>query len=232
MLLRHIARRIVQKKHAAQLTVENSRGRRSTLSANYCIVTVPAPLASAIEYAPPLPERQRHALTRLRYGRATKTLLQLDRHFWRRSRRPRACATDLEIGAVWDGSEDQPDRRGILTLLAGGSASDATKALLATEGARGLAKRLSFFGTGAARLIACHTVTWEDDPWARGGYALLDPSSSPSARPLLSLPPKRVFFAGEHTSKKWQGYMNGAVESGFRAAEEVFATAQLSTAPF
>jgi monoamine oxidase len=146
--------------------------------------------------------------------------------------RPRACATDLEIGAVWDGSEDQPDRRGILTLLAGGSASDATKALLATEGARGLAKRLSFFGTGAARLIACHTITWEDDPWARGGYALVDPSFSPSARPLLSLPHKRVFFAGEHTSKKWQGYMNGAVESGFRAAEEVFATAQLSTAPF
>ena len=232
VLLRHIARRIVQKKHAAQLTVENSRGRRSTLSANYCIVTVPAPLASAIEYAPPLPERQRHALTRLRYGRATKTLLQLDRHFWRRSRRPRACATDLEIGAVWDGSEDQPDRRGILTLLAGGSASDATKALLATEGARGLAERLSFFGIGAARLIAYHSISWEDDPWARGGYALFDPAFPPAERQILALPYKRVFFAGEHTSTKWQGYMNGAIESGFRAAEEVFATAQFSTAPF
>jgi monoamine oxidase len=221
VLLRHIARRIVQKKHSVQLTVEHSRGRRSTLSADYCIVTVPAPLASAIEYAPSLPERQRDALTRLRYGRATKTLLQFDRHSWRRSGRPRACATDLEIGAVWDGSEDQPDSRGILTLLAGGSASDATKALLANEGARGLAERLSFFGTGAARLIASRSVSWEDDPWARGGYALLDPSFSPSARPLLALPHKRVFFAGEHTSKKWQGYMNGAVESGFRAAEEV-----------
>jgi monoamine oxidase len=152
---------------------------------------------------------------------ATKTLLQFDRHSWRRSGRPRACATDLEIGAVWDGSEDQPDSRGILTLLAGGSASDATKALLATEGARGLAERLLFFGTGAARLIASRSVSWEDDPWARGGYALLDPSFSPSARPLLALPHKRVFFAGEHTSKKWQGYMNGAVESGFRAAEEL-----------
>jgi monoamine oxidase len=29
--------------------------------------------------------------------------------------------------------------------------------------------------------------------------------------------------AGEHTSTKWQGYINGAVESGLRAAEEVFA---------
>jgi monoamine oxidase len=33
--------------------------------------------------------------------------------------------------------------------------------------------------------------------------------------------------AGEHTSKTWQGYMNGAVESGLRAAEEVFATTKL-----
>jgi monoamine oxidase len=38
---------------------------------------------------------------------------------------------------------------------------------------------------------------------------------------LLSLPAGRIFFAGEHTSAKWQGYMNGAVVSGQRAAEEI-----------
>ena len=46
---------------------------------------------------------------------------------------------------------------------------------------------------------------------------------------MLALPYKRVFFAGEHTSAKRQGYMNGAVESDFRAAEEVFATMQSLT---
>jgi hypothetical protein len=55
-----------------------------------------------------------------------------------------------------------------------------------------------------------------------------DSSFPPSARRLLALPWKRVFFAGEHTSTIWQGYMNGAVESGLRAAEEVFATIKLS----
>jgi monoamine oxidase len=221
VLLKHVVRRIEQKKDSLHFIVDNSRGRRSTLSADYAIVAVPAPLAADIEYAPPLPDRQRDTLARLRYGRATKTLLQFDRHPWRRSGRPRACATDLEIGAVWDGSEDQRDRRGILTLLAGGSASDATNSLLTAEGAGGLAERLSFFGIGDARLIACHSISWQDDPWARGGYALFDPSFPPSARALLALPHQRVFFAGEHTSTKWQGYMNGAVESGFRAAEEV-----------
>lgn len=49
---------------------------------------------------------------------------------------------------------------------------------------------------------------------------------------MLALPYKRVFFAGEHTSAQWQGYMNGAVESGFRAVEEMFATMQSLTPLF
>jgi monoamine oxidase len=226
--LQHAARRIVQNEDSVRVTVENRRGRRTEITGDYAIVAVPAPLAAEIEYAPALPAAQRDAFVRLRYGRATKTLLQFDRHAWRRSARPRACATDHDIGAVWDSSEDQRGPRGILTLLAGGSASDATKALLAAEGTEGIARQLGFFGIGRARLIASHSISWEDDPWARGAYAFFDSSFPPSARRLLALPWKRVFFAGEHTSTTWQGYMNGAVESGLRAAEEVLASPKLS----
>jgi len=83
-------------------------------------------------------------------------------------------------------------------LLAGGSASYATKTVLAAEGAERLAGQLSFFGLPRARLIASRGTTWEDDPWARGGYAFFDASFPPSARRMLALPWKRVFFAGEH----------------------------------
>jgi monoamine oxidase len=227
--LGHAVRRIVQKENSVRVTVESSRSRRTEITAGYAIVAVPAPLALEIEYVPALPAIHRRALARLRYGHATKTLLQFDRDAWRRRGRPRACATDLDIGAIWDSSEEQRGPRGILTLLAGGSASAATKAVLATEGAQGLMRQLGFFGLGRARLIASRSVTWEDDAWARGGYAFFDASFPPSARRSLALPWKRVFFAGEHTSTKWQGYMNGAVESGLRAAEEVFATMNRST---
>jgi monoamine oxidase len=37
----------------------------------------------------------------------------------------------------------------------------------------------------------------------------------------LARPHGRIVCAGEHTSFRWQGYMNGAVESGLRAAAEV-----------
>jgi monoamine oxidase len=35
-----------------------------------------------------------------------------------------------------------------------------------------------------------------------------------------------VHFAGEHTSREWQGFLNGAVESGQRAAREVLRAAR------
>jgi monoamine oxidase len=222
--VRQVVRRIVQTKKGVRFTAENSRGARTEVTGDYAIMTAPAPLAAEIEFAPALPAAQRDALARLRYGRATKTLLQFDRHSWRGRGRPRACATDLDIGAVWDASEDQRGPRGILTLLAGGKASDATKAALAAGGAQPLAESLRFLGLRRARLIASRSVTWEDDPWARGAYAFFDPSFSPSARRLLALPWGRVFFAGEHTSATWQGYMNGAVDSGLRAVEEIYAS--------
>ena len=230
--LQHAARLIVQNKSHVRITVEDSRGRRSEITTDNAIVAVPAPLAAEIEYAPALPAAQLDALTRLRYGHATKTLLQFDSHPWRRPGRPRACATDLDIGAVWDSSEEQRGPRALLSLLAGGTASNATKAMLATEGAERLAEELRFFGLGRARLIAERSVSWEDDPWARGAYAFFDTSFPPSARRLLALPWERVLFAGEHTSTTWQGYMNGAVESGLRAAEEVFSITKLSGRPY
>jgi monoamine oxidase len=71
-------------------------------------------------------------------------------------------------------------------------------------------------------------VTWERDPWARGGYAVFDPSFDPRLRAWLARPFERVLFAGEHTSDRWQGYMNGALESGLRAAAEVRALAGMA----
>jgi monoamine oxidase len=49
----------------------------------------------------------------------------------------------------------------------------------------------------------------------------LDPGFDPAWRSLLGRRAGRIVFAGEHTSERWQGYMNGAVESGHRAAREL-----------
>ena len=71
------------------------------------------------------------------------------------------------------------------------------------------------------------------DPFARGGYAAFGPEFKPEWRSELSRSFGRIAFAGDHTSRKWQGYMNGAVESGQRAARdiEMMQLMQLPSAP-
>jgi monoamine oxidase len=98
---------------------------------------------------------------------------------------------------------------------------------VATDGMAGLVKALDWLGSSTARLLGARQISWESDPWARGGYAYFDPSYDPALRQWLARPFGRLFFAGEHTSFQWQGYMNGAVESGRRAAAEVQATHRL-----
>ena len=112
---------------------------------------------------------------------------------------------------------------GILTLLAGGSASASTRELLAAEGPHGIIRQLTWLNLENADMLAWTSLSWEHDQWARGGYAYFDTRFPPSIRSWLARPFGRVLFAGEHTSMRSQGYMNGAVETGLRAAEEVAA---------
>lgn len=217
-----------------RVSVRASDGLLDRIEADYAVLALPASIVRGLDFDPLLPAPQREAIARLRYGRAVRTLLQFERRFWRTRGRPLAYGTDLPVGAVWDGSEEQPGRAGILTLLAGGSAADATRALLDRGGADVLVEELAWLATprgrrrpvrrsAVPRLLARRSVSWGEDEWALGGYAFFDPRYDPASRPWLARPFGRVLFAGEHTSIRWQGYMNGAVESGLRAAEEIVA---------
>ena len=209
-----------------RVTVQFSEGgTRQQMEGDYAIVAVPASTARRIRFSPRLPAPQRKALESLAYGAATRVLLQFDRPFWRRIGRPRAFGTALPIGAVWDGSEDQKGPPAILTLLAGGRASAECQEIIASEGPRGIVERLRWLGRPAA-LQAMWQTSWEDHPLVGGGYAVFPPGFDPALRAWLRRPAGHILFAGEHTAGQWQGYMNGAVESGCRAAVEVMAVAE------
>jgi monoamine oxidase len=225
ILLSTVVKRIGRRN--ARLRVAVDDGRLRQLPADYVVMAVPASTLKAVVFRPSLPEDQWRAITNLRYGPATRVILQFDRRFWKRPGRPTAYGTDQSTGAVWDGNEEQSGKPGILSLLAGGNAAREVRALIRRQGWPGLMRRLSWLGR-PARLLAATTIAWDRDPWVRGGYAVFDPHFDPRLRPWLSRPADRIVFAGEHTSDRWQGYMNGAVESGRRAAIEVAMTAGLS----
>ncbi len=219
---------VAQDSHKVRVKVSGDRRGLDEVTTDYLVLAVPASLARDIEWTPRLPDAQHEAIARLKYGFATKTLLQFDRRFWQVSGRARAYGTDLTIGAAWDANEGQPGQQGIVALLAGGSISNATEALLQRGGLEALVQELGWFGAADARLVVSQSLRWEDDRWARGGYAYFDPGYPPTLRQWLARPFGRVLFAGEHTSRRWQGYLNGAVESGLRAAAEVAALQETS----
>ena len=224
--LQTILRRVRQTGDEVVAALE-SNGRVADARFDYLVCAMPATTARDVIFEPSLPDLQRQATSSVKYGAATKTALQFSDAPWRKRGKPRAFGSALAIGAVWDGNEEQTGRRdtrgGILTLLAGGGASHATQEMLAAEGPSRIVRELSWLKLNHSELIAWTSVSWEHERWSRGGYAFFDPQFPPSLRYWLARPFGRVFFAGEHTSLRWQGYMNGAVETGLRAAEEVAA---------
>lgn len=220
---------ISQRGGTIRASLRNGRAR-TQLQVDAVVMTIPATLLRRVPITPALPAQQHDAIASLRYGRATKTLLQFNDRFWRSPGRPRAFGSALPIGAGWEGNEEHRGRPGILSLLAGGSASDATAAILERENIDGVVRALDWLGAKNSTLLAWQQVRWEAEPWSRGGYAMFDAGYAPELRGWLSRPAGRIFFAGEHTSTTGQGYMNGAVESGHRAAAEVRAAHLLASA--
>lgn len=74
----------------------------------------------------------------------------------------------------------------------------------------------------AEKCVAAKRVMWMADPYARGGYAHIPPGAA-AARPILAQPEgDRLFFAGEATAFETNPQtVHGALESGWRAANEV-----------
>jgi monoamine oxidase len=224
-LMRTVCRGVRQRPGRLAVSLDSASGLASK-DVDYVVVALPGANVRDVTFAPGLPDQQREAYGRLRIGAATRVLVQVASRFWKQSGRPRAFGTDQATGAVWDGNEQQPGPAAVLSFLAGGNASRELQDIVRDEGMTNVLRRVDWFrrrGARTPRVLASRTVVWENDPWSRGGYAVFDTGFDPALRDWLARPSGRVVFAGEHTSHRWQGYINGAIESGERAAAEVAA---------
>lgn len=220
LLLRHEALAVSQSNTTVRVRIR-AGDHETWLRSDFLVLALPATRVRMLDIRPPLPREQAAAISTLAYGPVTKTLLQFDRRFWKKPNQRLAYGTNLPIGAVWDANEQQKGRAGILCLMAGGTTSEATRRLLSGSGTAGLVRALDWLGKRRRNLVAMRSVTWEKNPWVQGGYAVFGPRFDPTLRSWLARPCGRILFAGEQTSLQWQGYMNGAVESGLRAAAEI-----------
>lgn len=73
---------------------------------------------------------------------------------------------------------------------------------------------------GDVEVVATTGHNWLADEFSRGTWSVLRPTQTVRCLSGLQAPEGNVFFAGSETANGWNGFIDGAIESGLRAARE------------
>lgn len=175
-------------------------------------------LSGKMKFAPDLPKRQQDAASRLSLGSSDRIALEL----------PGNPLGLLRDDIVIEQSTDK--RTGLLLANVGGSTLctvDIGGSFGAEMSARGEAAMTAFaqewltklFGADVASGVKRKTATrWNDMPYVLGGMSAAAVGGQPS-RKVLTEPLGSLFFAGEAAHETQWGTLNGAWDSGERAAD-------------
>lgn len=184
--------------------------------ADAVICTAPINSLLKIKFDPPLPTAQRAAAERLTYARICKNSVLYRDRFWRDENF--SMVSDVTSHFYFHSTQSQPGREGILTSYAIGEKADVLASQSDQRRMRVIANDLVDFNRDAPRLARGITsYAWQRDAFTDGAYALYRPGQWFGIRPILARPHGKVLFAGEHIAD-WQGFMEGAIETGEAAA--------------
>ena len=201
-------------------------GERRTTAADRVVCTIPFTVLRGVKVSPPFSAGKRRAIEELPYSPVVRVIVQSRRRFWRDEDLNGTAFSDLPLNSVFERSLNQPGTRGLLeSYTVGAEAQRLGKLSEAARVAAVTTQMTTLFPSLAALSEGGTSVVWEHEPWARGAYAYFTPGQMASLGPHLHTAEGRVHFAGCHTSA-WPGWMQGALDSGRRAAREVIAASR------
>jgi monoamine oxidase len=207
---------------ASGVSVES---RRVVVRAQQVIVAIPPTLAGRIDYSPALPFERDQLTQRYAQGTLTKVAAVYEQPFWRgQGLTGQSFATGAPVSATFDDSP--PDGSpGVIFGFVGGSNARSYDAMSGpARQSAVLGQYAQFFGGTAANPIDYFDTSWAAEQWTRGcPVGILGPGTLTAYGPWIREPVERIHWAGTETSTYWNGYMDGAVRSGERAAAEVLA---------
>jgi flavin-dependent amine oxidoreductase len=131
--------------------------------------------------------------------------------------------TDLGYQSCWETSCKQSGTHGILTNFTGGNLGAMLNQGKLQERAQQFVKEVDRVFPGAAPAYTGQAVRqhWPSVPNVLGSYTCHLAGQYSTIGGVAQVPVGNLFFAGEHTSTESIGFMDGACESGERAATEV-----------
>jgi monoamine oxidase len=214
-------------------------GRGGSVSADIVILTLPFTTLREVDLSRAgFSPHKLAAIRQLAMGSDSKILLQYDRrpyamHDW--SAVMTSAAPDFD---TWESSATQPGSAGLITVYAGGRTGRGWRAAQphapAQPGLRdAVLKRVeqAVPGTRAHFNGQAWADLWPQDPWTKGSYAAFGVGQYTRYWAGTAHPEGDVHFAGEATSTHSPGFLNGGVESGYRAAIEVMRKLRIAVPP-
>ena len=187
------------------------------------------PIVSAqIDYEPTLPLIRTALTQRFLMGAAIKCIALYDRPFWKdRGFSGELISDQGAVGYALDGTKENGKQPALTAFMEGLRAREWSDRTSDERRSVVLRELAAFFGPEAEHPTDYFDQDWTAEQWTRGcsaGFAT--PGTLSHYGPALREPIGRIHWAGSETAREWFGYMEGAIESGERAAREVLAEAR------
>lgn len=191
------------------------------------IATAPTVQAKII-YEPQLPPLRNQLIQRTPQGSVIKTITYYSRPYWRERGLSGITFVEEEgpnfpVIATMDDSKEDPEHSALVGFIVGEQArlmSLLTKKERMMKVAKEYAKVFDI--PEMATPTHYEDKNWSEEQWVGGGYtAIMGPGVLTSFGSVIRTPFGRIHFAGTESATKWSGYMDGAIQAGERAANEI-----------
>jgi len=188
--------------------------------ADYAVLAVPPLTWNRIAFTPRL-----HVTDTPQMGSNVKFLMKTRDLYWRASHLGPDSLGDGPIHLTWHTTQHQKVAGAGVVAFSGGPSADQCRSWSPTERTPNYLAALSKMYPGIrASFERARFMDWPSDAWVKGSYSFPAPGEVTTMGPQLQQPlAGRVFLAGEHTCYAFVGYMEGALQSGARAARRIIA---------
>lgn len=201
------------------VTVETDTG--VVLEADRVLVSVPLTVLGRIDFSPPLSRGKRDAAEGgFTYQSATRVFVRTRSRFWEESGLNGWGISDWPE-EIWHPTWDSTGPEGVLLSYQRGDRARGLDLLTDDERLSAVLDRWeSIFPGVEAEALSGVSHSWQDEEWSRGSWAAPTAAEDAALGVEIALPEDRVHFCGEHSSSA-RGWIQGALESGLRAAREI-----------
>ena len=198
---------------------------KGALRARRCILALAPPLIDKIAFAPALPPARARLVDAMPMGATTKVIATYDQAFWREAGHSgEVVAREGPFAVCFDNTSHDGAQPALLGFIVGERARAHARLPEAERRRVVLEAFARWFGKAAREPAELVEQCWADEPWSGGcPVSVAAPGLYAGLGAALREPVGRLHFAGTETARVWNGYLEGAIEAGERAAVEALA---------